>query len=47
VAGSRPAEHGLAQAEPADGEPGQQGGSTGGRLGLSEGDAVIGGGAGG
>jgi len=47
VAGSRPAEHGLAQAEPADGEPGQQGGATGGRLGLSEGDAVIGGGAGG
>ena len=49
VAGSRPAEGGLAKAEPAgeSGESGQPGGTAAGRSGLDEGDAVIGGGAGG
>ena len=47
VAGLRPAERGLAKAEPADGESGQRGGEAAGRSGLDEGDAVIGGGAGG
>jgi probable phosphomutase (TIGR03848 family) len=44
VAGPRPAERGLAKAEPGAGEPG---GAAAGRPGLGEGDAVIGGGAGG
>ena len=47
VVGSRPAERGLAKAEPAAGGTGQPGGVAAGRSGLSEGDAVIGGGAGG
>jgi hypothetical protein len=47
VAGSGPAERGLAKAGPAEGEPGQPGGDAAGRSGLGEGDAVIGGGAGG
>jgi probable phosphomutase (TIGR03848 family) len=38
---------GLARAGPAAGGAGQQGGAAGGRPGVSEGDAVIGGGAGG
>ena len=38
---------GLAKAEPAAGEPGQPVGQAAGRSGLGEGDAVIGGGAGG
>jgi len=38
---------GLAKAEPAAGEPGQPGVKAAGRSGLGEGDAVIGGGAGG
>ena len=38
---------GLARAEPAASGAGQQGGAAGGRPGVSEGDAVIGGGAGG
>ena len=38
---------GLAKAEPAAGGPGQPGGAAAGRSGLGEGDAVIGGGAGG
>jgi len=38
---------GLAKAEPAAGGPGQPGGEAAGRSGLGEGDAVIGGGAGG
>ena len=47
VAGSGPAERGLAKAEPAAGPPGEPGGAATGRSGLDEGDAVIGGGAGG
>ena len=47
VAGSGPAERGLAKAEPAVSESGQRGGTAAGRSGLGEGDAVIGGGAGG
>ena len=47
VAGSGPAERGLAKAEPGAGGPGQPGGEAAGRSGLGEGDAVIGGGAGG
>ena len=46
LAGSRPAERGLAKAEPVGG-PGWPGGAAPGRSGLDEGDAVIGGGAGG
>jgi probable phosphoglycerate mutase len=46
LAGSRPAEHGLAKAESAAGGPGRPGEAAG-RSGLDEGDAVIGGGAGG
>ena len=38
---------GLARGEPAAGAPGQEGGQATGRSGLGEGDAVIGGGAGG
>jgi probable phosphomutase (TIGR03848 family) len=47
AAGSEPAERGLAKAEPAAGGPGQAGGAAAGGSGLGEGDAVIGGGAGG
>jgi len=47
VAGSRSAERGLAEAEPTAGAPGQPGAAAAGRSGLGEGDAVIGGGAGG
>jgi probable phosphomutase (TIGR03848 family) len=47
VAGSGPAERGLAKAGPAEGEPGPPGGAAAGWSGVGEGDAVIGGGAGG
>jgi probable phosphomutase (TIGR03848 family) len=47
VAGSRPAERGLAKAEPAASGPGRPVGEAAVRPGLGEGDAVIGGGAGG
>jgi probable phosphomutase (TIGR03848 family) len=47
VAGSRPAERGVAEAEPAGSEPGWPAAEAAGRSGLGEGDAVIGGGAGG
>jgi len=47
VAGSGQAERELATAEPAAGESGRPDGTAAGLSGLGEGDAVIGGGAGG